>query len=105
MATTTIAEPLPEINYESLEHQFGMRNYEQLKRLQDSQPNQFLIDGLIRHPSLVMEVGDSGIGKSPFNYQLLMCVVTGKPFLGKSVMRGRAIYMDLRTPLVIHKTR
>jgi hypothetical protein len=40
-------------------------------------------------------VGDSGLGKTPWAYQLGLCVATGEPFLGYPTRQGRVIYLDL----------
>jgi hypothetical protein len=39
-------------------------------------------------------VGDSGLGKTPFAYQLGLCVAAGIPFLGHATQQGRVLYLD-----------
>jgi hypothetical protein len=40
-------------------------------------------------------VGDSGLGKTPWAYQLGLCVSDGKPFLGHPTRQGKVLYYDL----------
>ena len=40
-------------------------------------------------------LGDSGLGKTPWAYQLGLCVATGEQFLGYPTRQGRVIYLDL----------
>jgi hypothetical protein len=54
----------------------------------------YLVSGLIGQQSLSLAVGDSNCGKSPFFYQLAVCVAGGVPFLGMSVKQGRVLYLD-----------
>jgi RecA-family ATPase len=54
----------------------------------------FLVQELIPNPSLILLVGDSGLGKSALQYQLAICVAAGIPFLGLPVQRGRVLYLD-----------
>src|SRR5215469_15973162 len=54
-----------------------------------AQPSAYVVDTLIAEASVCIAVGDSGLGKSPWAYQLGMCVASGKPFLGHPVKQGR----------------
>lgn len=39
--------------------------------------------------------GDSGIGKTPWNYQKDVAIATGTPFFGKPTVKSRILYFDL----------
>jgi hypothetical protein len=54
----------------------------------------FLLEGYIRARSITVMIGGSGIGKSPLNYELGLCIATGTPFLGIPTTRGRVLYLD-----------
>lgn len=58
-------------------------------------PRSFIVDNLIAEQSTNIAVGDSGLGKSPWVYQLSLAVCHGIPFHGMSTRRGRVIYCDL----------
>lgn len=74
---------------------FGVRSASELhRRVEETGNTKYLIDGFIPQQSLTLAVGDSGLGKSPLLYQALMCVSAGLPFLGRSVVQGRTLYMD-----------
>jgi RecA-family ATPase len=53
-----------------------------------------LIEELLPERSLGLLVGDSGLGKSPFVYQMGLCVAAGIPFLGRAVRQGRVLCLD-----------
>ena len=53
-----------------------------------------LVEGLIAEGSFNLLIGDSSLGKSPFLYQLALCVATGKPFLGYPVKQGDVLIVD-----------
>src|SRR5215813_13280385 len=55
---------------------------------------EYLVDGLIAQQSLTLAVGDSNRGKSPYFYQMAICVAAGVPFLGLPVKQGRVLYID-----------
>ena|SRR5437867_3893874 len=59
----------------------------------------YIIDGLIPQQGISIAVGDSGLGKSPFQYQAGICVAAGVPFLGRMVHRGRVLYIDYENGL------
>ena len=64
------------------------------KRIAVAKTAPYRVSGLIPQNGLVIVVGDSGIGKSAFLYQLGVCVATGKPFLGHPVEKGRVLLFD-----------
>jgi hypothetical protein len=58
-----------------------------------------LVAGFLRHRSLSILVGDSGLGKSPLAYQLGLCVAQGIPFLGLETEPGIVVYADYENGL------
>jgi len=61
----------------------------------DAMPETYVVEGLISEAAIALAVGDSGLGKSPWAYQLGMCVSCGIPFLGHQVKQGTVLYVDL----------
>ena len=59
----------------------------------------YLIEQLVPSKSLVLDVGDSGVGKSPKLYQASLCIASGKPFLGHAVRKGTVLYLDFENGL------
>jgi putative DNA primase/helicase len=68
----------------------------QLKILGD---NSYIVEGMIPARSLGLLVGDSGIGKSAYLYQMALCVTAGTSFLGHAVTRGKVLYCDFENGL------
>jgi len=66
-----------------------------LERICRAQPSNYIVEGLIPADDVHVAVGDSGLGKTPWAYQLALCVATGKTFLGHAVKQGRVLYYDL----------
>jgi hypothetical protein len=58
-------------------------------------PSNYVVEGLIPAEDVHVAVGDSGLGKTPWAYQLGLCVATGKTFLGHAVKQGLVLYYDL----------
>ena len=68
---------------------------DQMKREVQKQGKQpFLLQDHIARNSITLMVGDSGLGKSPFNYELGICIASGLPFLGIPTVQGRVLYLD-----------
>jgi hypothetical protein len=68
---------------------------DQMKREVQKQGKQpFLLQDHIARNSITLMVGDSGLGKSPFNYELGICIASGLPFLGIQTVQGRVLYLD-----------
>ena len=67
----------------------------ELERLCRQRPTNYLIEGLLPADDVHVAVGDSGLGKTPWAYQLGLCVATGEQFLGYPTRQGRLIYLDL----------
>jgi RecA-family ATPase len=74
---------------------YGVLSLPEFERLCAAQPSAQLVEGLIPEASVCIAVGDSGLGKSAWAYQLGMCVASGKPFLDHPVKQGRVLYIDL----------
>lgn len=66
-----------------------------IKRRGTEKPAAYVVEGIIREKSVNIGVGDSGLGKSPFVYQLGLCVAAGIAFLGRQVTQGPVLYLDL----------
>lgn len=58
-------------------------------------PSSYVVDGLLPADDVHVAVGDSGLGKTPWAYQLGLCVASGTPFLGHAVRQGKVLYYDL----------
>src|SRR5712691_7580257 len=88
--TITPAETTPV----SQRHSSGFVTLNRLARICRSQPTSYLVEGLLPTDDVHVGVGDSGIGKTPWAYQLGFCVATGQPFLGHAVKQGLVLYLD-----------
>jgi RecA-family ATPase len=62
-------------------------------RDQDLQPMEFTVAELLPHNTAWLIGGDSGSGKSILMQTLCTCVAADRPFLGRAVRHGRAIYV------------
>ena len=81
-----------------MNNKWNIYQYDELqKRSAEIGSGEYLIDRLVR--SLVLFIGDSGLGKSPFLYMASLCVTAGIPFLGNDVKRGRVLYLDFENGL------
>jgi hypothetical protein len=69
-------------------------NLRELEQLCQEQPASYVVEGLLPADDVHVAVGDSGLGKTPWAYQLGLCVATGQPFLGFPVQQGRVLYFD-----------
>src|SRR5258708_36203667 len=68
---------------------------DQLEKSLQENPVSYLVEGLLPADDVHVAVGDSGLGKTPWAYQLGLCVAEGKPFLGHQVRKSRVVYYDL----------
>jgi hypothetical protein len=59
----------------------------------------YVVDPIIPTGKSTLLVGDSGIGKTPFLYQLGLCVAGGRTFLNMPVKQGPVLYIDAETSL------
>jgi len=79
----------------SQRHSHGFVTLGELERICRAQPSNHIVEGLIPADDVHVAVGDSGLGKTPWAYQLGLCVASGKMFLGHAVKQGRVLYYDL----------
>lgn len=78
----------------------GVMDYDQLvRRVTESGSTEYVVEGLIPRGQIVLLVGDSGLGKSPFLYQLALSVAGGIAFLGRRCQQGLVIYFDFENSL------
>ena len=77
------------------QHSHGFVTLTELERICHAQPSSYIVEGLMPADDVHVAVGDSGLGKTPWAYQLGLCVASGKTFLGHSVKQGRVLYYDL----------
>jgi len=77
----------------STRHEFV--TLEELERICRARPTNYVVEGLIPADDVHVAVGDSGLGKTPWAYQLGLCVASGKTFVGHAVKQGRVLYYDL----------
>lgn len=68
---------------------------QQLEELSQEQPTSYIVDGFLPADDVHVAVGDSGLGKTAWAYQLGLCVAAGKPFLNSPVQRGTVLYWDM----------
>lgn len=67
----------------------------ELERICQQNPTTYLVEGFLPADEVHVAVGDSGLGKTPWAYQLGLCVATGRPFLGYKTHQGKVVYLDL----------
>jgi hypothetical protein len=68
-------------------------------RIEASRSGDDLIEGLIPRRSIVVVVADSGLGKTPFEYQEGFCIASGIDFLGRPTRQGRVLIVDYENGL------
>jgi hypothetical protein len=54
----------------------------------------YIVSPLIERSTVNIAVGDSGLGKTPFFFQMALCVASGLPFIGQECQRGRVLIAD-----------
>jgi hypothetical protein len=95
-----LGEAFAEPNLSQLKRKWAIYSPGELrKRTLELGGRRHLIEGMIPERSIVLPVGDSGLGKSPLFYQAALCVTAGIPFLGHSVQQGRVLYLDYENGL------
>jgi len=57
-------------------------------------PPTYIVEGLLPDNDIHIGVGDSSLGKTPWAYQLGLCVANGIPFLGLETKKSKVIYFD-----------
>jgi RecA-family ATPase len=68
---------------------------DELEKLLSQKPVRYVVEGLLPADEVHVVVGDSGLGKTPWAYQLGLCVAEGKPFLGHQVRKCPVLYYDM----------
>lgn len=69
---------------------------EMLDRLcEEDKTAEYLVEDFLPYQTIDIAGGDSTIGKSPWLYELGLCVASGSPFMGHKVVQGRVLYFDL----------
>jgi len=68
---------------------------DELERLLAQTQINYVVEDLLPADDIHVAVGDSGLGKTPWAYQLGLCVAEGKPFLGHNVRKSSVLYYDL----------
>ena len=63
------------------------------------QPTSSVVRDLIPVRSVNIAVGDTGLGKTAWMFQLGLCVANGVPFLGMQTEQGRVLHVDLENML------
>jgi hypothetical protein len=76
-----------------LKKRWGIKSGSDVREV-GAKPVEYLIDGLVPRGTLVVLVGNSGLGKSPLTYQLGLCVGSGIDFLGRKTRVGRVLMLD-----------
>ncbi len=63
---------------------------------EDTQNSQLteIVSSLISRKTVNIAVGDSTLGKTPFFFQMALCVALGLPFIGQDTVRGRVLIAD-----------
>ncbi len=70
-------------------------SYEDLKReIEKSKQYQDVVQDMVPAASVNIAVGESGIGKSPLFYDMVIRVAAGLPFLGCRVQQGPTLMLD-----------
>jgi predicted ATP-dependent serine protease len=62
---------------------------------QPSEPEKWVVDGMIPAGGLVLVTGKPKTGKTCLTRDLAFCVATGMPFLSRSVVQGTVLHLSL----------
>lgn len=79
-------------------------SWEELAKMQ-AQDVPFLCDPLIPMGGVILLHGKWSTGKSPLTWHLASCVGRGEPFFGMPCKKGRVLYLEVDTPLLLVKDR
>ena len=71
----------------------GIYTFKSFERTGLTRGPEYLVDGLLGTHSVNLLVGDSGLGKTPLGVTLGIAVASGRPFLGRSIQRGRVLIL------------
>jgi hypothetical protein len=74
---------------------YGVVSLREFESQYNAAPESYVVEGLIPEASVNIAAGDSGLGKSPWAYQMGLCVASGIPFLGHQVQQGTVLYLDM----------
>jgi len=95
---TTYAEVIPTdgaLTTASESRPYGLATLKELEEQINAAPSTFVVRDLIPEATVNIAVGDSGLGKTAWAYQLGLAVATGVPFIGHETRQGRVVYFDL----------
>ena len=93
--STNPALVVEQLNPSPLRH-LGVLSREDRARLQrEHEAMPYINEPFLPRKGIGIIGGDSGIGKTPFNYQKVVAAATGMPFLGKPSVPSRVLYFDL----------
>ncbi len=97
MAATveTPANPPEQVKSQPTVNPFGIVSLSELRAQSEASPCQYVVQDLIPESSVNLAVGDSGLGKTAWAYQLGLAVAGGVPFVGHTTKQGRVLYVDL----------
>jgi len=87
--------PLTNAGSEAAKPSFRVLSLPEFESQCSTKPESFVVEGLFPESSVNIAAGDSGLGKSPWAYQMALCVASGIPFLGHQVKQGPVLYVDL----------
>lgn len=76
-----------------------------LAALPEPGPFEFVVKDFIPRGYITNLYADSGQGKSYLALHLALCVMTGKPFLGRDVIQGPVLYLDWELDEVSQRRR
>lgn len=60
----------------------------------EPKPLEYVVEGLVPVGETTNLFGDSGQGKSTVVCHMALCIVEGKPFLGKKTIKGEVLFLD-----------
>jgi hypothetical protein len=94
-AAAYVKEHWPELLFSSLGFGTDFITLATLAQQCEQNPTPYLVEDLVPADDVHIAIGDSGLGKTPWAYQLGLCVAAGKPFLGYAVRPAKVLYYDL----------
>lgn len=74
-------------------------------------PTEYLIDPYVVRGGVTFLYGKTGVGKSPYTWEMARCVSAGIPFLSRATRQGHVLYIDRETeealmiPRIMHMPR